>query len=149
MKVYLGADHAGFKLKEEIKEFLSLKDVSFEDLTPEYVEGDDYPLAALKVCEKVIKDKNSKGIVICGTGIGVSIAANKVAGIRAALCYNHEQMSLSRSHNDANVLALSGYFFNHRYFDDIIFWLNTPFEGGRHERRVNQIKDIEKKYFKK
>ncbi|MFH1589621.1 MAG: ribose 5-phosphate isomerase B [archaeon] len=146
--IFIGADHAGFKLKEEIKELFNSMNIEFEDLTPDFSEGDDYPDSALKVAEKVV-ESSSRGIILCGTGIGDSIAANKVPGIRAALCRQKEEAELSRAHNDSNILILSGWFEEKGKLQGIIeAWLNTEFEGGRHERRLTKIKEIEKKYSK-
>jgi len=147
VKVFLGADHAGYKLKEEIKVILDKAQVQYEDLAPKYNEGDDYPDIALKVCEKILETK-SMGILICGSGVGISIAANKVPGIRAALCHNARDLSLSREHNDANVLCLSGWMFDKEFGPEIVRWFNTPFEGGRHQRRVDKINKIEEYYSK-
>lgn len=143
VKVFLGSDHAGYELKERVKKFLESKNIEFVDLTPVLEAKDDYPDIALKVCEKVISEK-SKGILICGTGVGMSIAANKVPGVRAALCTNKEQMELSIKHNDANILVLSGWQF--KEIKDIMHWFESSFEGGRHEKRLEKIKSIEKKY---
>ena len=139
VKVYLGADHAGFALKEKIKEFLSKKDIYFEDLGS-YDENseDDYPDFAFKVGEKVIKHRKSKGILVCGTGIGMTIAANKIKGIRAAMVYDENTAKMSREHNDANVLSLSTRFLSE---DQIKFaielFLTTKFsEDERHVRRI-------------
>ena len=150
VKIYLGADHAGFKLKEEIKQTLSFGNIKFEDLTPNYKEGDDYPDVALLVAEKIVEEKNGRGILICGSGIGMSIVANKVPGVRAALVSNSDQLDLSRRHNDANILVLSGWWCKDCDLSMIKSWFFTHFEGGsgKHQARVNKIKRIEEKYSK-
>ncbi|MBC8501008.1 MAG: ribose 5-phosphate isomerase B [Nanoarchaeota archaeon] len=148
MKIFLGADHAGFKLKEEVKEVLSSLNIEFEDMSPAFEESDDYPDHALKVTDKVL-ETGERGILICGTGVGMSIAANKVPGIRAALCRTAYEAELSREHNNTNILVLQGWNIRKDEAEEIIrSWLRSPFEGGRHERRVNKIIDIEKKYSK-
>jgi|FLOH01.1.fsa_nt_gi ribose 5-phosphate isomerase B len=146
--LFIGSDHAGFKLKEEVKEILKQENVEFEDLTSEFVDGDDYPDSALKVANKVI-ETGERGILLCGSGIGDSIAANKVKGIRAALCYNKEEARLSKVHTDANILVLSGWFDKPEDIKDIVdAWLNAEFEGGRHKRRLDKVKQIEENFGK-
>ncbi len=142
MIVYLGSDHAGYDLKEKLKYILEDLRVDFIDLTQENDPYDDYPDAAMKVGEKV-KGTDDKGILICGTGIGMSIAANKIKGIRAALVFSSEEAELSRKHNDANILCLSGWKAQILTKDLIRVWLETEFEGGRHERRIQKIRDLE------
>jgi len=117
---------------------------SMEDLSPDFVEGDDYPDYVRELCEKVLKT-NGKGILICGTGIGMSIAANKISGIRAALCWNVRSAKYSREDNDANILVLSGWMIKEKEALKIVrVWLKTGFKGaGRHVRRINKIKKIE------
>ena len=148
MKIFLGSDHAGFKLKEEIKVMLKYMSVEFEDLTPEFDKDDDYPDSAFKVAKKVVSN-NEKGILLCGTGIGMAIAANKVKGVRAGPCNTKRDALLSRGHNDLNILVLSGWHMRKRKAKKIIeTFLNTKFDGGRHQRRIDKIKKIEKKYSK-
>ncbi len=146
MNIFIGADHRGFILKGKIGEFLKSKGYQVVD-EGTHTEGAmcDYPKIAFKVAKKVAQSKNNRGILICMTGIGNAIAANKVRGIRAALCYNKEAAYLSRAHNDANVLVLGAKFVTQKELMAIITtWLKTEFEGGRHLRRVNQIKKMEK-----
>ncbi|MFH1359501.1 MAG: ribose 5-phosphate isomerase B [Candidatus Omnitrophota bacterium] len=145
--IYIGADHRGYRLKNKIKNFLTQKGFSVVDVgafTDQ--KSSDYPKISFKVAQKVAQDRNAKGILICMTGIGNSIAANKVRGIRAALCYNKTAARLSRQHNDANVLVLGSKFVHPKEIMGIVsVWLKTEFEGQRHQRRVNQIKAIERK----
>lgn len=147
MKIFIGADHRGFLLKKKIIRLLEEKGHTVEDAGC-YEEGVscDYPQFADKVASLVVKHKDSRGILVCMTGIGHTIAANKVPGAYAALCYNKQAAELSRQHNNANVLVLGAKFVGQSAMKDIILtWLKTPFEGGRHQRRVNQIKRIEKR----
>jgi len=146
MKIAIGSDHAGFQLKEEVKKFLKDKGYEYEDVGAKTLDpNDDYPEYGQKVAEAVASGKYDRGIAICGTGIGISIAANKVPGIRAAVSYNTEMAKISRLHNDANVLALGGRIKTEESPLDIVgVWLDTPFSGEeRHERRIKQIKEIE------
>ncbi|QTA38224.1 ribose 5-phosphate isomerase B [Thermosipho ferrireducens] len=146
MKLAIGSDHAGYELKEKLKEYLTQKNIEIEDVGPYSTESVDYPDFALKVAELVKKGEVDYGILICGTGIGMSIAANKVSGIRAALCVIPEMGSLARKHNNANVLVLPGRLIGYELATWIVSeFLNTSFEGGRHERRVNKIKMLEEK----
>ena len=145
MKIFIGADHRGFKLKQKVIGFLRKQGHQVTDVGSYNEESCDYPLISCKVASAVAKTKNARGILVCLTGIGHSIAANKVPGALAALCYNKEAAVLSRRHNNANVLVLGAKFVNPKQFKSIIMaWLNTAFEGGRHLRRVKQIKQIEK-----
>ena len=147
MKIYIGADHRGFRLKKEVLHLLEEKGYLVED-AGSYKEGVscDYPQFSYKVAKAVAAHKDSRGILVCMTGIGHTIAANKVPGVYAALCYNRRAAKLSREHNNANVLVLGAKFVRRQDMKDIILtWLQTPFEGGRHQRRVNQIKRIERK----
>ena len=143
--LYIGSDHGGYSLKECIKGYFEENNVLFEDVGVYTQESFDYPIIAVKLCNEVVKDKNNKGIIICGTGIGVCIAANKVKGIRAALCSDTYAAQMSRKHNDANVLCMGGRVLEFEKGVDIVkTFLSTDFEGGRHLRRVNQIMEIEK-----
>ena len=137
---YIASDHAGYKLKEKLK-----KKIEMEDLSPEYIKGDDYPDYVKELCERVLKTKG-KGILICGTGIGMSIAANKIQGIRAALCWNTKIAKHSRESNDANVLVLSGWMTKEKEALKIVkIWLKTKFKDEkRHIRRNSKIKKIER-----
>ena len=147
MKIAIGSDHAGFELKEKVKEFLKEKGYEYDDLGAEKIDpNDDYPEYGKKVGEAVASGKYDKGIVICGTGMGISISANKVPGVRATTCYNTEMAKMAREHNDSNVLALGGRIKTEEPVSKIVeVWLDTPFsDEERHKRRIEQIKEIEK-----
>ena len=139
-KIFLSSDHAGFELKEKVKSFLIDNNFEYEDLGCSSLDPVDYPDFA-KLLSKKIKDKNnSKGILFCGTGIGISMAANRFSHIRAALCTSIEMASKSRKHNDANVLALGGRILEEKLALQIVKeFLQTDFEAGRHSLRVNKI----------
>jgi ribose 5-phosphate isomerase B len=145
--VALGADHGGFHLKETLKPLieglgLQLRDVGVYDEKPA-----DYPDVALKVAELVAAGTAARGVIIDGAGIGSSIAANKVPGIRAALCYDKASARNSREHNDSNVLTLGARLLTESQAEEVLrTWLATPFAGGRHEGRVRKIREIERKY---
>jgi ribose 5-phosphate isomerase B len=144
MKVYLGTDHGGYEQKESIKLFLDSLGVEYEDLGAYSEQSVDYPSFGKKVAEAVKESRGSCGIVFCGTGIGISIAANKVSGVRAALCTTPTHARLARQHNNANVLALGGRMTGIELAKDIVqTFLESSFKGGRHERRVGQISAIE------
>lgn len=146
--IFIGSDHMGFALKKEIKEFLVNQNYLVEDIGPrKYNREDDYPGFALELCQRVLKAK-SKGILICGTGQGMSIAANKVSRIRAALCWNKETAAHASRHLNANVLCL-GSILKPAAKNLVKIWLETSFtKGKRHIRRINKIKVIERKYLK-
>ena len=140
MNILLANDHAGTTLKNEIKKVLESKGYSVDNLGCDSEESVDYPDFAHPLAEQVSNDDNLKGIIICGSGIGVSMSANKHNGVRSALCWNKETAKLSRSHNNANVLSLPARFLEKKEAIEIVeIFLNTEFEGGRHERRVNKI----------
>jgi len=145
MKIAIAADHGGYELKEKIKEYLESiyandKDVEILDIGTDSDASVDYPMYGKKCAEKVASGQAQKGIVICGTGIGISIAANKVKGIRCALCTNEKMAEMSRKHNDANMLALGGRITETNTALRIVdVWLKTEFEGGRHKRRVDML----------
>ena len=145
--LYLGADHAGFSFKERLKKVLDKHKIQYEDLGAKRLnKKDDYPDFAFKVAKKVAKEKNSKGILVCGTGIGMGIAANKVKGIRAAMAYDVYSAKMSRQHNNTNVLELRGRNFSPSKNEKIVLaWLKTSFEGGRHKRRITKIANYEKR----
>jgi len=146
VKVALGADHAGYELKEKVKKYLLSKGVETVDLGTGSTESVDYPDFAVKVAEEVSQKKVDWGVLVCKSGIGMAIAANKVKGVRAAVVRTVEDTKLARGHNDANLLALSGAFTSEAEAKKIVdAWMETKFEGGRHERRVRKIKDYEKK----
>ncbi len=147
LKIAIGSDHAGYELKEEIKKILKEKGYEFTDFGAKSLNpDDDYPEYGEKVARAVASGEYDRGIAICGTGIGISIAANKVPNIRASVVYNTEMAKISRLHNDANVLALGGRVKTQEPISDILtVWLETPFSSDeRHKRRINQIKDIER-----
>ncbi|MFK4785354.1 ribose 5-phosphate isomerase B [Fusobacterium sp. MFO224] len=142
MKIALGCDHGGYELKEQVKKHLETKGYEILDLGCNSNDSVDYPIYGKAVGEAVVSEKANFGIVICGTGIGISIAANKVKGVRAGLCMNTTMARLTREHNNANVLA-----FGARMIGDVLAleivdtFLNTEFQGGRHLRRVSMIED--------
>jgi len=146
MRVIIASDHAGFRMKEKVKEYLRRKKIEYEDLGTESLKSVDYPDYAIKVAEKVTKNKNTRGILICGTGTGMAIAANKVKGIRAVAAYDAYSAKMSRIDNDTNVLGLRGRFFPFEKIKKIItVWLNTPFSGEkRHKKRIKKIADYER-----
>ena len=138
--IILGSDHAGFDLKERVKMTLERLGVPYEDVGTHSADAVDYPDFAHRVAEAVEKGRYARGIVVCGTGIGVSMAANRHPGVRAAVAYDEETARLSREHNDANVLALGGRTIEPGLAERILeVWLKTPFAGGRHARRVAKI----------
>lgn len=140
MKIAIAADHGGYKLKETIKEYLEIRGDEVLDLGTDSEESVDYPAFGKACGETVASGKAERGIVCCGTGIGISIAANKVKGIRCALCTDTHMAEMSRKHNDSNVLALGGRTTeNKKALDIVAAWLNTDFEGGRHQRRVDML----------
>jgi ribose 5-phosphate isomerase B len=147
MRVVIASDHAGLRLKEKVKKYLKRKKIEYEDLGTESFTSVDYPDYALKVAEKVAKNKNTRGILVCGTGTGMTIAANKVKGIRAVAAYDVYSAKMSRKDNDTNVLGLRGRFFPLEKMKKIItVWLDTPFSGEkRHKRRIKKIRDYEMK----
>ncbi|MBF7096164.1 ribose 5-phosphate isomerase B [Alkalibacter mobilis] len=149
MKIAIGSDHGGFQLKETVKEYLLDKNYEVEDFGAYDTESVDYPEIGEKVALSVKDGESEKGIIVCGTGLGISISANKIPGIRAALVSDTFSAKMSRAHNDANILALGGRVLGTDLALEIVdTWLKTDFEGGRHERRVNKIKDLESKYNK-
>lgn len=143
--IAIGSDHGGFELKEEIKLFLDREKIEYKDYGAFNQESVDYPDIALIVAEAVTGKQADYGIILCGTGIGISIAANKVPGIRAALCTNSYMARMAREHNDANMLAIGGRVVGAGLALDIVkAFLETPFSHGeRHENRVNKIKAID------
>ena len=142
----VASDHRGVGLKGEVVSFLKSKGLRVKDLGPASEAPVDYPDYALKAAEAVSKGKADQGIVICHSGIGVSISANKVKGIRAALCQTVEQAELARRHTNANVLALPAGFVSSALAKKIVAkWLASEFEGGRHERRIRKIKTFEER----
>ena len=139
-RIFFGADHGGYGLKQELIGFV--KDMGYEitDLGTHKAERCDYPDVAKTLANAVLKESNSLGVLVCGTGIGISIAANKVDGIRCALCHDHYTASMAKKHNNANVLALGGRVLGVEVAKDIMqSYLETQFEGGRHAKRVDKI----------
>ena len=139
-KIFISSDHAGFKLKEEIKSHLSKKKISFKDMGPFNNDRVDYPDYAHKVARKVKTNKNNVGILVCGSGMGMNIAANRHKNIRAAQCFNLKSTKLSRLHNDANIITLGSRLLSKKLaLSCVITLLNTKFEGGRHLKRIKKI----------
>lgn len=144
MRIGVASDHRGFKLKKYLLEYLKSKGHKVRDLGTFSQESCDYPLYCFQLARLVAGRKVERGIFICKTGIGSSIALNKVKGIRAALVYNLKGARLSRLHNDANILVLGSEFIRRDYAKRIVsIWLKSVFEGGRHLRRINQIRKLE------
>jgi ribose 5-phosphate isomerase B len=145
MKVAIASDHGGLKIREEIKGLLTDMGIEFEDFGCDCETSVDYPDYALPVAQKVANGEFDRGILICGTGIGMSIAANKVKGIRCALVHDTFSARATREHNDTNILAMGERVIGPGLARDIAkIWLTTEFEGGRHATRVGKITDIEK-----
>lgn len=140
MKIAIGCDHAAYELKAHVVEMLKGRDIEVQDFGTNGPESVDYPDFAAKVSESVLSGESDKGILICGTGVGMSMSANKYKGIRAALCSEPVSARLSRQHNDSNVLCMGARMIGTVMAEDIVsVWLDTPFEGGRHLRRVEKI----------
>jgi ribose 5-phosphate isomerase B len=139
-KIFISSDHAGFRLKEEIKSHLSKKKISFQDMGPFNDDRVDYPDYAHKVARKVKTNKSNVGILVCGSGMGMNIAANRHRNIRAAQCFNLKSTKLSRLHNDANIITLGSRLLSKKLaLTCVIAFLNTKFEGGRHLKRIKKI----------
>ena len=146
MKIVLGSDHAGFELKEDLRSYLAEMKVDALDLGTYSEDSVDYPDVAVKVAEKVARGEVERGLLICGTGIGMSIVANRFAGVRAALCHDLYTARISREHNNANILALGGRVTGKGLAREMLkVFLETEFQGGRHEQRVNKIAALETK----
>ena len=146
MKIALGSDHAGFELKEDLRSYLAEMKIDALDLGTYSKDSVDYPDVAVKVAEKVARGEVERGLLICGTGIGMSIVANRFAGVRAALCHDLYTARISREHNNANILALGGRVTGKGLAREILkVFLETEFQGGRHERRVKKIAALEAK----
>ncbi len=145
--IALGADHAGWELKDALKAWLIERGHQILDFGTHSPESVDYPDYALLVAESVASGKAERGLLVCGTGIGMTMTANKVPGIRAALCFDRFMARMSREHNDANILALGGRLMDQELGLEILqMWLDTPFAGGRHARRVGKIAEIERRH---
>ena len=139
-KIFISSDHAGFKLKEHIKSFLKKKKYSFIDLGPDNDNRVDYPDYAHSVAKKVKINKNYRGSLVCGSGMGMNIAANRHKNIRAAQCYNVKSTKLSRLHNDANIITLGSRLLSKKNALNCVgIFLKTKFEGGRHLKRIKKI----------
>jgi ribose 5-phosphate isomerase B len=146
MKIALGSDHAGFELKEDLRAYLAGLNIDALDLGAYSQEAVDYPDVASRVAEKVVRGEVEKGLLICGTGIGMSIVANRFPGVRAALCHDSFTARVSREHNDANILVLGGRMIGKGLARELLkVWLETEFQGGRHQRRLDKITALEEK----
>lgn len=142
--IAIGSDHGGLELKEELKKHLDSKGVSYKDFGTHTTESCDYAIIAKELAGAVAKGEFEKGILVCGTGIGMSIAANKIRGIRAACCSDYFSAKYTRLHNDANILCMGGRVVGAGLATEMLdVFLNTEFEGGRHQRRIDQIAAIE------
>lgn len=149
-KILIASDHAGFRLKEKLKFYLKNSGLEVNDLGCYSSQRCDYPKFAYALAKQISSLKFKRGILICKSGIGNSIAANKLPGVRAALCYNVRAARLSREHNDSNVLVLGAGFVSAKLAQRITgVWLKIGFQGGRHKRRLNQIRKIEKEIARK
>ncbi|MCP2238896.1 ribose 5-phosphate isomerase B [Thermoanaerobacterium thermosaccharolyticum] len=147
--IAIGSDHGGYELKEAIKKHLDEKGIEYKDFGTFSEESVDYPDFALKVAEAVASGEFEKGILLCGTGVGISIAANKVPGIRAAHVSDAFSARYSKEHNNANVLCMGGRVVGPGLAAILVDeWLNAEFQGGRHQKRLDKITEIEKKYSK-
>ena len=143
--IALGSDHGGFDLKETVKAYLDKENIPYKDFGCPNKESCDYPIFGRAAAEAVASGECEKGIVLCTTGIGISIAANKVKGVRCALCSDTLSAEMTRRHNDANMLAMGAGMIGKNLAERIVeVFLNTEFEGGRHARRVGLIEDMEK-----
>ena len=139
-KICIASDHGGYNLKESIKDFLIKKNVSIIDLGPRENKAVDYPDYAKKLSNRIKAKKSDIGILVCGSGTGMAISANKIKTIRAAVCYNTKSTRLSREHNNANIMALGARLTNKKLSLKLVkIFLKTKFEGGRHLKRINKI----------
>ena len=146
MKITIGSDHAATALKDEVKKVLAEFDAQIKDVGTFGTDRVDYPDIAEKVCADVVSGDAERGIVLCGTGIGISIAANKIKGIRCALCGDVYSAKMSREHNNANVLAMGGRVLGFGLAGEIVrAWMTTDFAGGRHQQRLDKITALENK----
>lgn len=146
MNIFIGSDHRGLEQRKIIAAAIEALNLNFDDRGTHSTESCDYPDIAEDVAERVSAGESDRGILICGTGIGMSIAANKIPGIRAAVCHDRKTAELSRQHNNANVLCLAGSLSADELTDIVKIWLTTAFEGGRHRRRVDKITQLEANY---
>ncbi len=144
-KIIIGADHAGFPLKETIKQYLAEMGYAITDVGTDSDESVDYPEFGIRVAERVSSGEFDRGILVCGSGVGMNIVANKFPHVRAVLSLDEETARLSRQHNDTNILVLAGRRTDSESAKSIArLWLNTEFEGGRHQRRIDKIGELEK-----
>ncbi len=144
MKVILASDHRGYQLKDSLKKFLEEKKIEFLDVGTFSADSVDYPDFAMLAAEKVSRGDYDRGILICGSGIGMCIVANKFTGVRAALCHDVFTAEMSRKHNDSNMLGMGADVINEELARKILHvWLETKFEGGRHFRRIQKISELE------
>ncbi len=147
IKIAVGADHAGFELKEKVGEYLASRGYDVQDLGTTSTDPVDYPDFAERVANQVAAKQATYGVLVCGTGLGMELAANKVPGIRATPCNDTLSARLAREHNNANVLTMGGRLIDEAEARKIVdTWLATPFAGGRHERRVEKIATIDQKH---
>ena len=145
MKIAMGSDHRGFQTKERLKNALENQGHDVRDCGAESADSSDYPDYILPVCLMVARGEVDRGILLCGTGIGMTMGANKVGGIRAALCHDELTAEMSRRHNDANVLCLPADLVGEELIRRmVVVWLSAPFEGGRHARRVAKVMEVER-----
>ncbi|BAT71334.1 ribose 5-phosphate isomerase B [Thermosulfidibacter takaii ABI70S6] len=145
MRVAIASDHGGYRLKEFVKSVVQQLGCDIVDFGTYSEDSVDYPEFAAKVAKAIIEKEVDRGILICGTGIGMSIVANRFPGIRAALCHDVYTARMSRQHNDANILVLGGRVLTPEVAEEIVkVWLSEEFEGGRHERRLGKLQEIEK-----
>jgi ribose 5-phosphate isomerase B len=146
MRIAVGSDHRGFSVRAKLVELLRRLGHEVDDVGTFSAEAVDYPDVAALVAGRISRGEAERGILVCGTGLGMCIAANKFCGVRAAPCHDDLTAEMSRRHNDANILCLSADLLGERIIDRIIeTWLATPFEGGRHARRVEKIRDLERR----
>jgi ribose 5-phosphate isomerase B len=146
MKIGLGSDHAGFELKEDLRVYLGGQEIEVVDLGSYDEEPVDYPDIGARVAQKVTRGEVDRGILICGSGIGMSIVANRFPGVRAAFCHDHYTARMSREHNDANLLVLGGRLTGKGLAREILkVWLETEFQGGRHRKRLEKITALEER----
>ena len=144
-KIAISSDHAGYNLKKIISTFLKELDYQVDDMGPQNSESVDYPDYGISHAQVVVEGKFPRGIVICGTGIGMSIVVNRFPGIRGTLCSDLYTAKLCREHNDSNVLIMGGRVVGHDLAKEIVrIWLNTPFKGGRHQKRIDKIIQFDK-----
>ena len=144
MKLAVASDHAGFELKEQVRLLLESQGHTVEDCGCYSEESCDYPDYANRLCEAILGEKAERGVLVCGTGLGMSYTANRHKGIRAALCTSAEMAEMSRAHNDANVLVLGSRILDTDILNDVLnAWMETPFDGGRHLRRIRKIDGLD------